>query len=192
MLSMFDNVNEGTLILVVLAGIVGVYLFYLEKREQKAKEDACNRYVVLTAEQVDALPDEELVRAVVANVVKKQESQKADLSVLLPFLSPGRRGVYGVWLLENELARRDLATFFRSPYRRFAPVMAEGFAMLGASTCATVWDEVCARYEAQKNGEKGLASWDEYTARLRDALKDEEPLSLCVAYIRDNVAEFVD
>lgn len=191
-LSMFGNFDKGTVVLMALAVIVGAYLLWLERREKKAKAGVCEQYATLTEETLTALPDEELVRAVVANVVKKQESKQADLSVVLPFLSPGRRGVYGVWLACNELKSRDLAAYFRSPYRRFAPVIAEGFTMAGAAACAAAWDEACARYEAQKNGEKGLAPWDEYTARLRSALESEQPLSLCVTYIRDNVAEFVD
>ena len=191
-LSMFGNFDKGTVVLIVLAVIVGGYLWWLERREKKAKAGVCEQYATLTEETLATVPDDELVRAVVANVVKKQESQKTDLSAVLPFLSPGRRGVYGVWLVCNELKERDLAAYFRSPYRRFAPVVAEGLAMLGSEDCAAAWDEACARYEAQKNGEKGLAPWDEYTARLHDALERERPLSLCVAYIRDNVAEFVD
>ena len=191
-LSMFGNFDKGTVVLIVLAVIVGAYLWWLEKREKKAKNGACEQYATLTEETLAALSDEELVRAVAANVVAKQEKQKKDLSVLLPFLSPGRRGVYGVWLLCNELKNRDLAAFFRSPYRRFSPMVAEGLAMLCAEQCAAAWEEACARYEAQKNGEKDLASWDEYTVRLRDALKSEQPLSLCVTYIRDNIEEFVE
>lgn len=191
-LSVFANFDKGTWVMVALAIIVGAYLWWLERRDKKAKTDACETYATLTEEMLAALPDDQVVRAVAANVVAKQEQEKSDLSVLLPFLSPGRRGVYGIWLVCNELERRGLDAYFRSPYRRFAPVIAEGFVMMGAEACAAAWGEACTRYEAQRKGEKGLASWDEYTARMRDALNDEKPLSLCVAYIRDNAAEFVD
>ncbi|MBQ6829996.1 MAG: hypothetical protein IJO59_02595 [Clostridia bacterium] len=191
-LSVFANFDKGTWVMVALAVIVGAYLWWLERRDKKAKLGACEQYATLTEETLAALPDGEVVRAVAANVVKKQETEKSDLAAVLPFLSPGRRGVYGIWLVCNELDTRGLDAYFRSPYRRFAPVIAEGFAMVGAAACVAAWGEACARYEAQKNGEKGLPSWDEYTARMRDAVKDEQPLSLCVAYIRDNAAEFVD
>ncbi len=191
-LSMFAGFDKGTWVLIALAVAVGAYLWWLEKRDKKAHGGAVETYAVLTEETLAALPDEELTRAVAANVVAKQEREKTDLRVLLPFLSPGRRGVYGIWLVCNELAHRDLAAYFRSPYRRFSPWIAEGFAMVGATDCAAAWEDACTRWEQQKNGEKGLAPWGELTARMRDALQSEQPLSLCVAYIRDNAAEFTD
>jgi hypothetical protein len=74
-LSMFGNFDKGTVVLMALAVIVGAYLLWLERREKKAKAGVCEQYATLTEETLTALPDEELVRAVVANVVKKQESK---------------------------------------------------------------------------------------------------------------------
>lgn len=190
--AMFANFDSGTVVLIVLAAIVGGYLWWLDRREKKAKSDACEQYAVLTEKTLAALPDEEIVRAVAANLVAKQQNDGTELSGLLPFLSPGRRGVYGVWLLCNELKNRGIGAFFASPFRRFAPMAAEGFAMIGAEACADLWNEACERYERQRNGEKDLPSPNELTAQLRQALEEEQPLLLCVNYIRDNLAEFID
>lgn len=190
--TMFGNFDAGTWVLVALAIVVGGYLWWMERREKKAKSGPCEQYAVLTEEVLATLPDDELVRAVAANLIAKQESDGVPLESLLPLLSPGRRGVYGVWLLCNELERRELGAYFRSPYRRFAPMAVEGFDMMGARACAAALSAACDRYERQKNGEKDLPSWEVLTAELRQALAEEQPLSLCVGYIRDNGAEFAD
>lgn len=190
--SIFANVDAGTIVMIVLAVIIAVYLYRLEKKEKKDKDDLCVRYAVLTRETLAAVPDEQLLRAVAANVMNKQDKDHPDLSQMLPLLSPGRCGVYSVWLVCNELQRRELKAYFRSPYRRFAEFAAEGFALIGAAACAEAMTAACDRYVREKNGEKGLPSWEALTAQLRQAIAEEQPLSLCVPYIRDNPAEFTE
>ncbi len=190
--SIFAGVDTGTVVMIVLAVIIGVYLHVLERKQKKGDTDVCARYARLTEEHLAALDDEELVRAVAANLTAKQDRQHPDLSLVLPLLSPGRCGVYSVWLVVNELARRELKGYFRSPYRRFAAFAAEGFSLIGATVCAEAMTAACKRYEREKNGEKELPSWEMLTDELRQAITAEQPLARCAAYIRDNTAEFVD
>lgn len=192
-LALLAGIDNTTLILMALAALVGIAIYRMEKlHKQHRSNDVCEQYATLTEADIAAIPDGELVRAVAANLIAKQEKDGVELSRLLPLLSPGQRGVYGGWLLCNELSVRDLGAYFRSPYRRFAPMAQEGFAMVGAVQCAAVMQEACERFERQKNGEKGLAPWAEITARLQQAVQQEQPLSLFEKYIRDTPAEFAD
>ena len=190
--SMFSRVDGGTVVMIVLAIAIAVYLFILERKGKKSKDDPCVTYATLSEETIAALDDGEVLRAVAANITAKQTPQFPDLSRLLPLLSPGRCGVYSVWLVCHELEKRTVEQYFRSPYRRFAPFAAEGFALIGAEACAAAAEAACDWYERKKNGDKDLPSADELTANLRRAIEEEQPLSLCVRYIRDFPAEFVD
>lgn len=190
--SMFSRVDSGTIIMIVLAIAIAVYLYVLERKSKKSKDDPCLTYAVLTEDTLAALDDGEVLRAVAANLTAKQTAQTPDLSLLLPLLSPGRCGVYSVWLLCHELDTRSLSAYFRTPYRRFAPFAADGFALIGADACAAAMEAACDWYEAKKNGDKDRPSPDDLTAELRRAIEQEQPLSLCVQYIRAFPAEFVD
>lgn len=188
MIAMFSRFDTGTWVMVVLAVIIGIYLLILERREKGGKgNDLIKRYATMTEEILAAIPDEELVRAVAANLLNKQDEKHPDLSVTLPLLSFGRCGIYSVWLVCNELEKRDLAAYFRSPYRRFAGYAAEGFETIGATACAAAMTAACEAYE-----KKETARFTSLTDELRQAIKTEQPLSLCVTYIRDNPHEFVD
>jgi hypothetical protein len=191
-LSIFGNMDPEIPVMILLAAVIAVYLYVSERRSKKASDDLCKTYAVLTEEMLAGLSDEELLRAVAANLMNKQDRQHPDLSLTLPLLSPGRCGVYSVWLVCHEIRQSDLKGYFRSPYRRFSEFAAQGFALIGAQNCAAAMTDACERYQKQKNGEKELPPWDSFTARLRQAVEEEQPLSLCVRYIRDNPAEFTD
>ena len=190
--SMFSRFDGGTVVMIVLAIAIAVYLYILERKGKKTKNDPCVIYATLTEETLAALDDGEVLRAVAANITAKQTPHIPDLSRLLPLLSPGRCGVYSVWLLCHEVDTRSLEQYFRTPYRRFAPFAAEGFALIGAEACAAATEAACDWYERKKNGDKDLPSPDDLTAALRRAVEEEQPLSLCVQYIRAFPAEFVD
>lgn len=186
--AMFSRFDGGTWVMILLAIVIGGYLWYLERREKGGKAaDLLKQYAVLTEEGLAAIPDDQLVRAVAANLTAKQDTKHPDLSVLLPQLSFGRCGVYSVWLVCHEMEKRDLAAYFRSPYRRFAGYAAEGFEAVGATACAAAMTAACEAYE-----KKETAPLKDLTDALRKAIQTEQPLSLCVTYIRDNALEFVD
>lgn len=192
MVPMWINWDWGTTVAAVLAVIIAVYLFYLDRREKRDKADAPTLCAVLSEDRLAELSDNELVAAVVANLLHKQDKQHPDLSLLLPLLSPGRRGVYSLWLICHELEQTDLEGYFKTPYRRFALFAAEGFTLVGAAACAEAMTAACDRYDRERDGEKELPPWAELTAALRQAIAGEQPLQLCIAYIRDNPAEFAD
>lgn len=168
---MFDNFDAGTLVMIVLAVIIGIYLHQLDKKEKSDPLAALyKQYRTLSAEALAAISDGELVRAVVANIMAKTDRRRPDVYRLIPLLSHGRVAVYSVWLICHELEVSDMASLLRSPSGRFLEAATNGFSLIGAEACAAAEDETA----------------------LREAIAAEQPLSLCVAYIRDNPDEFVD
>ncbi len=168
---MFENFDVGTLVMIVLAVIIGVYLHRLNKKEKSDPLAALyKQYRTLSAETLSTIPDGELVRAVVANIMAKTDRRRPDVYHLIPLLSHGRITVYSVWLICHELEVDDMESLLRSPSGRFLEAATNGFSLIGAEACAAAEDETA----------------------LREAIAAEQPLDLCVAYIRDNPEEFID
>lgn len=168
---MFENFDVGTLIMIVLAVIIGIYLHRLDKKEKSDPLAAlCKQYRTLSMDTLVAIPDDKLVRAVIANMMAKTDRHRPDVYRLIPLLSHGRVAVYSVWLICHELEIADMDTLLRSPSGRFLESATDGFSLIGATACAAAEDETA----------------------LRAAISAEQPLTLCVAYIREYPDEFVD
>lgn len=181
--------EPGTLVLVALALVIAVYLAFLGKKEKSDKTAAlCKTYAVMTEELLASVPDEELVRAVVANLINKQDKKRPDPASQLPLLSRGRSAVYSVWLLCNELEKQEFDAFFRSSSARFAEPAADGLERIGATNSATALR--AAMRTAEDDAQTPL--WEAVTTVFREAVAAEQPLTQCVQYIRDNPDEFVD
>lgn len=187
---MFGGLLEpGTLVLIALALAIAVYLWFLNKKEKSDKTAAlCKTYAVMTEELLASVPDEELVRAVVANLMSKQDKKRPDPAAQLPLLSRGRSAVYSVWLLCHELETQAFDAYFRSSSRRFAEPAADGLERIGATNSATALR--AAIRAAEDDTQTPL--WEAVTTVFREAVSSEKPLELCVQYIRDNPDEFVD
>lgn len=187
---MFGRLLEpGTLVLIALALAIAVYLWFLSKKEKSDKTVAlCTTYATMTEELLASVSDEELVHAVVANLISKQDNKRPDPAAQLPLLSRGRSAVYSVWLLCHELETQAFDAFFRSSSRRFAEPAADGLERIGATNSATAL-RVAIR-AAEDDTQTPL--WEAITTVFREAVAAEQPLTLCVQYIRDNPDEFVD
>lgn len=187
---MFGGLLEtDTLVLIALALIIAAYLTHLGKKEKSDKAAAlCKAYATMTEELLRSTSDEELVSAVVANLMNKQDKKKPDPIAALPFLSRGRAAVYSVWLLCNELEKQEFDAFFRSSSARFAEPAVDGLDRIGATNSAAALR--AAIRTAEEDSEAPL--WDAVTTVFREAIATEQPLALCVRYIRENTDEFVD
>lgn len=171
---MFANFGIDTVVMIGLAAGIGAYLYRLEKKEKSDPFAALyKQYKTLSSDTLQTLSDDEIVRAVAVNVMAKTDRRHPDVYHLLPLLSHGQAAVYSVWLLCNELKTADLKTMLNSATGRFLSAAADGFALIGAENCAAA-----------------LAEETPDETVLRDAIAAEKPLSLCAAYIRDNMAEF--
>ncbi len=185
---MFDKLlDPSTLIAIVAVIIIAVYLYFLDK---KAKSDPvaalCKTYAVMTEELLASVPDDELVRAVAANILSKQDKKHPDPALQLSLLSRGRAAVYSVFLLCRELETQDFGMLIKSPSYRYTETAADGLERIGATNSAT------ALRAAMRTAEEETPLWEAVTTVFREAVAAEDPLSLCVRYIRENPDEFVD
>ncbi len=174
-------------VLIVLAMAVGGYLWYLERHTPKNNGDKLTeQYKVMTPVMLDETPDDTLVKAVVANVMAKQDEKNPQPYYELPLLSPGRAAVYGVWLTCRKTEKKGFASLFAPKELPLTEAAIAGFEGLGAVACA---DALKAALDAVKSG-TDVSKIDDtpFTA----AVESEQPLTLCVTYIRENAAEFVD
>lgn len=187
---MFDGLmTPEALILAVIAVVIAAYLFFLEKKTKSDKNAAlCDTYAVMTEELLTSVSDEEVVQAVVTNIMHKQDKRRPDVAATLGLMSRGRAAVYCVWLLCHEADKQDFDVVFKSSSRQFVEPAIDGLERIGAANTATALR--AAWRMADDRSEQPL--WDAVTTVFREAVASEQPLVLCVRYIRENPEEFVD
>lgn len=174
---------EYILLLVVFLVLVAIMYRLAKKAPTMTRADMLKQtYATMTEELIDNTSDEDLVEAVVANLMAKADDRDPDVYYTVMALSPGRRAVYSVWLTVKELKHDTLESFRKSLSARYGEPAIEGLRLLGAEACAMLLEKAM---EADPVDE--LLS----TAFL-DGVEQEKPLSLAVTYIRENPSEFTD
>lgn len=164
-----------TLIMAALALGIAWYLHRLSKKEKQ--ENAAAR---LTAQTLANTPDEALVNAVVRDLLESCEQARQNSR--LPWTAPDvyrmvanwsnpQVNVYAVWVAVKETENSGIAGMKASPSGVFFDLSADGFAQIGATAC-----------------EAAFRAEDE--AAFAAAVTAENPLTLCVEYIRDNAEAF--
>ncbi len=93
-------------------------------------------YKTMTPALLDATPDEELVTAVVSNILALAEDNKTDPYRLLSSLSQGRSDVYSVWLFLRELEAGDPESLRRSEQFGFSELAVNALRMMEQNTLA--------------------------------------------------------
>lgn len=173
----FENIGgTKTLVMAALALLIAWYLHRLSKQEKNEKTAEA-----LTAAQLSATPDDELVDTVVRDLLDSCERRRREST--LPFTAPDvyrmvplwtnpQVNVYAVWVTVKETAAAGLTGMKVSPSAPFMALAADGFSQIGATACAAAM---------QAEDEAAFAA----------AMAEEQPLTLCVGYIRDNAAAFV-
>lgn len=180
---------EGMLLRVVILLVLIWLVLWLMNRhyrteQEKRSEQLQKQYAVLTRATLDALPDEELTEAVIANLNAKQDKKQPDPYTTLPLLSHERVLVYAVWLIHQELDSGDFDTLFASPSRQFCEYAAEGLDECGAPECAAA-----IRRALGTSDEAELADCH---ASYVEAAEREHPTAGLIAYIRDNADALCD
>lgn len=174
-------------ILILAVLILGLYLWGSRHRSAGGKaEQLQKKYRTLGREQLDRIPDAELVDSVIANLMAKLNRKNPDPYVTIPILSRGRCAVYSVWLTLHELESDGLPAYRRGPSGRFLDLAVEGLELVGAGETAAALRQA-----------KELNAFDEESLLLLQekalgASAREQPLERCRAYIRANPDEFVD
>lgn len=176
--SFISGFNGGTIVMIVLALLIAIYLIHLDKKQKSDPIAAlCKQYQKLSPAVLAALPDEEVVRVAVAHILSRTDRYHPDVYHLIPSLSHGQTAVYSVWLTVNELAASDMEAWLKSPSARFSEMAIDGFSLIGADTCAATLTAV-------------LEDPSNTAEAFLQALEAEAPLTLCTAYIRENPQEF--
>ena len=185
---MFDGLLEpGTLVLIGIVLIIAVYLYFLDKKTKNDTAAAlCKTYAVMTEELLASVPDDQVVQAVAANLLNKQDKKHPDPALQLSLLSRGRAAVYSVFLLCRELETQDFSALVKTPSYRYAEPAVDGLERIGATNSAT------ALRAAIRTAGDETPLWEAVTTVFREAIAAEKPLELCVKYIRENPDEFID
>lgn len=166
-----------TVVLALLAAAIAWYLHCLTKKEKRAATAPR-----LTAETLAATPDEELVNMVVRDLLDSCERARQgghlpwsapDMYRMVAQWSNPQVNVYAVWVAVKEAENGGIAGMKASPSGAFFDLSADGFAQVGATACEAAF---------RAEDETAFAA----------ALTAEDPLSLCVEYIRDNAEAFVE
>ena len=175
--TLFDNIGGvKTLILAALALLIAWYLHHLSKKEKQEKLTQA-----LTAERLANTADEELVGTVVRDLLDSCERKHRESN--LPFTTPDvyrmvplwtnpQVNVYTVWVAVKEIGAGGIAGMKSSPSAPFMALAADGFLQIGAAACAAA---------LQAEDDEAFAT----------AVTAEQPLALCVEYIRDHADAFV-
>lgn len=174
---------EYILLLIVFLVLVAI-MYRLGRRASTPTraDELKTRYAHLTAGLLAETPDDQLVEAVVANLMAKADEKNPDLYYMVMAMSHGRRAVYSVWLTVKELTAGTLEDYRKGLSARFAEPAADGLKLIGADACGMLLGKAM---EAETPDEL-------LTAAFRDAVKQEDPLALAAAYIRQNPEDFTD
>lgn len=195
----FFNVGQPgyyLLILIFVGCVAALFVFRNGKKRPATKaENLQKTYAIMTKELLDETPDEKLVNAVVANLMEKLPLRRPDPLITIPRLSHGRNAVYFCWMLCKEIEHNGVEAILKKPASRFVDVGIEGLVTVGANTTADavrafvtpVAQSVAAIGKADVSIEQ-----DAPEAAVLSAIEAEQPLSLCVEYIRANPEEFLD
>lgn len=171
------------LIFVFVVLIAAVLMFRNRIIGGKGKSDGIQKqYEKLDEALLAQTPDDKLVNAVAANLMGKITGSRSDPLVALAHLSRGRNAVFFTWMLCKEVEHNGVEALCKKPAVKFTDVGVEGLKTLGAEkTAAAVAAYLDADGQTAQNTQAVLCALDE-----------EQPLALCVTYIRDNAEQFVD
>lgn len=137
-------------------------------------------YRHMTPELLAQTPDEELVSAVVANLLAKAEDAKLDAYAVIPALSRERCAVYSVWLWLRELQSGDPCALRREGQFGFSELAADGLELLELPSVAA---DLRAYLQTAD---------DIHVQAMRDALQVCDISASLVDLIRSTPAAFCD
>lgn len=144
------------------------------------------KYATITREQLDRIPEDELVDAVVSRVLARAaESRRPDPVKTLADMPHGSTVVYSVWAVCKEMAASDFPMLMKTATRELVEPATQALSAIGAAACAQAPEAMWAAHTAGED-------IDAPQAAFRAAVTAECPLSLCEGYIRDHAADFID
>lgn len=161
-----------------------VLLFLLSRvlfpKDNSGAARLMNTYRVMTRELLDSTPDDQLVKAVVANLLAKAEDARLDAYAVIPALSQERCAVYSVWLFMRELQSGDPAALRQSGQFGFSELAADGLELLG-------FDDLAASLRDYLQ-----TADDACVAAMKTALDTADVNAALIGFIRDHADAFCD
>ncbi len=160
------------LVLIVLIGKV----FFPADGSRSAKLMATYRR--LTPDTLEALADDDLIDAVIGNLLAAAEDAKKDAYAVIPTLGQARCAVYSLWLLQKELQGDDPTVLRRAGQFGFTELAADAFDLLSMPEAA-----VALRDYLQTAADASIAA-------VRDAVADNAVNQKLIELIRSDPAAF--
>ena len=169
--------------LLLFVAAIGISLLLTRVLFPKDNSNAArlmSTYRVMTRELLDSTPDDQLVKAVVANLLAKAEDAKGNAYAVNPALSQERCAVYSVWLFMNEMKGDDATVLRQSGQFGFSELAADGLELLGFDALAA-------------DLRNYLQTADEALAASMKATLASSPLDeTLITFIRDHADAFCD
>lgn len=161
----------------ILLFLLGRVLF---PKDHSSAAKLMSTYRVMTRELLDGTADDQLVKAVVANLLAKAEDARMDAYAIIPALSQERCAVYSVWLFMRELQSGDPAALRQSGQFGFSELAADGLELLGFGALAASLRDY-------------LQTADDICANdMIDTLKTTDLNKALAEFIRDHAEAFCD
>ena len=162
---------------ILLIGLLGRLL---SRKDTSNAGRLMEKYKQMTPTLLEETPDEELVKAVVANLLAKAEGAHKDAYAVIPTLSQKRCAVYSVWLFAREIQSNNAPFLRRDEQFGFSELAADGLDLLGFSeVAADLRDYLQTEDDARVAPMKALAD----SRELSDAM---------IALIRNDPDDFCD
>lgn len=154
------------------------------KKDESRSAKLMEKYATLTADNLAATPDEELVEAVVAHVLARAaESRRPDPVAELAVLPQPFTVVYSIWAVCKEMADGSYAAMKRAT-RHVVDAAVDGLPVVGAAASSAALATLRDTHAAKQDSTAAEAAF-------RQAVEQEAPLTLCAAYIRDHIPQLL-
>ena len=168
------------LLFIAAIGIALLLARVLFPKDNSNAAKLMNTYRVMTRELLDNTPDDQLIKAVIANLLAKAENAKNDAYAVIPALAQERCVVYSVWLFQNEMKGDDPTALRQSGQFGFSELAADGLELLGFEALAA-------------DLRNYLQTADEALAvSMKQALTDIPLDTTLIEFIRDHADAFCD
>lgn len=129
--SLFSPV-QIVLFVVLLGGLIALFIWGNTQKNKDSRAEMLQRkYYTLDAEKLAAIPDEELVEAVAANVLAKVDKRRPSMEVTLAQVSHGRCAVTCVFLMCRELDAGSFEEVLEGPTGHLLELAADGYDAVG-------------------------------------------------------------
>ncbi len=179
--------GKETILLIVAAAVCYILIRRMgkDKHDDSRATKLMKKYATLTEENLSATPDEELVEAVVANVLSHAaENRRPDPAAELAVMPQPFTVVYSIWAVCKELSRGDYKALTRTATKEMVDHAIDGLPVIGAPATAAALAALRDAYAAKEDTADGEKAF-------HVAVEQECPLTLCATYIRDHIPQLL-